>query len=429
MDSYRLLRNNKESGPYSFEELVDLGFKPYDLIWSEGKSAAWRYPSEMSEFKVYAPIVEEQPYDRFFKRPSQQKEISASTVLAKATDTQEITAEKKELPLTLIKEKVFVSLPAKEKIQKPVVKLISVRTEEPQPEKKAIIVPIEIKETKESEEPEIKYSQSLDDMKEMYRETLERRLVEFEKRKKIGSYLRKLPVLLYVFVLGSLIYLTLTAGPKNKPVIPATNSATAITNAGIKVSQPLPVIDTKIVPPFSSTTHTSTDGLEVQEINEKPIKDKAAAPASAGKNSKPNTEQKTTPLAVPASEKQISEKVNPEAGTRNKIARDFAPPDVPINQLVSVATNDYKRGTFGGIKDLELIVNNKSAFLLNTVTVELNYLKPSEEILRTEKISFAGIAPNGSSTIKIPDSPRGVKVNCKVAAIESTAYKQHVAGL
>src|SRR3954463_13156593 len=68
MKQYRLLRNNKESGPYSAEELITSGFKPYDLIWADGKSAAWRYPGEMEEFKLHAPAVEEQPFDRFYKK-------------------------------------------------------------------------------------------------------------------------------------------------------------------------------------------------------------------------------------------------------------------------------------------------------------------------------------------------------------------------
>jgi len=69
MASYLLLRDNKESGPLSLDELVSLGLKPYDLIWIEGRSAAWRYPSEIPELKNFAPVVEEQPYDRFFKKP------------------------------------------------------------------------------------------------------------------------------------------------------------------------------------------------------------------------------------------------------------------------------------------------------------------------------------------------------------------------
>ena len=68
MVSYLLLRDNKESGPFTMDELVKLGLKPYDLVWVKGKSAAWRYPSEVEELKPFAPVVEEQPFDRFYKK-------------------------------------------------------------------------------------------------------------------------------------------------------------------------------------------------------------------------------------------------------------------------------------------------------------------------------------------------------------------------
>src|SRR5579871_2039109 len=70
MTMYLLLRNNKQSGPYSVEDLKSMGLKAYDLVWLEGKSAAWRYPSEIEELSPFAPAVEEQPFDRFYKKPS-----------------------------------------------------------------------------------------------------------------------------------------------------------------------------------------------------------------------------------------------------------------------------------------------------------------------------------------------------------------------
>jgi hypothetical protein len=38
MNGYLLLRDNKQTGPYSKEEIIAKGFKPYDLIWAEGKA-------------------------------------------------------------------------------------------------------------------------------------------------------------------------------------------------------------------------------------------------------------------------------------------------------------------------------------------------------------------------------------------------------
>ena len=51
---YLLLRNNKQTGPYNLEELLRLGLKPTDLIWVEGKSCGWSYPSELEELKLHA---------------------------------------------------------------------------------------------------------------------------------------------------------------------------------------------------------------------------------------------------------------------------------------------------------------------------------------------------------------------------------------
>src|ERR1700748_32545 len=67
---YLLLRDNKQSGPFSLDELKTMGLKAYDLVWVEGKSAAWRYPCEIDELSAFAPAVEEQPFDRFFKKAS-----------------------------------------------------------------------------------------------------------------------------------------------------------------------------------------------------------------------------------------------------------------------------------------------------------------------------------------------------------------------
>jgi len=53
---YRLLRNNKEEGPFTSEELIQKKLRPYDLIWIDGRSAAWSYPGELSEFKLYTPL-------------------------------------------------------------------------------------------------------------------------------------------------------------------------------------------------------------------------------------------------------------------------------------------------------------------------------------------------------------------------------------
>jgi len=90
MTTYLLLRDNKPSGPYTFDELKEKGLKAYDLVWLEGKSAAWRYPCEVEELSAFAPMVEEQPFDRFFKKPSQN--ISSVTPAIGRTSSDTVVA-------------------------------------------------------------------------------------------------------------------------------------------------------------------------------------------------------------------------------------------------------------------------------------------------------------------------------------------------
>jgi hypothetical protein len=53
MSAYLLLRDNKKSGPHSFEEMKGMGLLPHDLIWAEGRSLRWSHPSEMGEFRSF----------------------------------------------------------------------------------------------------------------------------------------------------------------------------------------------------------------------------------------------------------------------------------------------------------------------------------------------------------------------------------------
>ena len=46
---YLLLRNNLQSGPYTIDELRQQKLRRNDLIWKEGESTAWCYPSELEE--------------------------------------------------------------------------------------------------------------------------------------------------------------------------------------------------------------------------------------------------------------------------------------------------------------------------------------------------------------------------------------------
>lgn len=92
---YRLLRNNKEQGSFAYEELIQKGLKPYDLIWVDGRSAAWSYPAEIAEFKMYVPNAEEQGVDTLIRKQETSFQVSSAVQAAVAVNDNLVQAKQK----------------------------------------------------------------------------------------------------------------------------------------------------------------------------------------------------------------------------------------------------------------------------------------------------------------------------------------------
>jgi serine/threonine-protein kinase len=134
-----------------------------------------------------------------------------------------------------------------------------------------------------------------------------------------------------------------------------------------------------------------------------------------------------TPVAKQASPTDNEEKIEktesrPKETTDRSLLKE-------IRSQVSVKSNNYDVGSFGGIRNLQLTVNNDSKYTLDQVVVELQYLKPRDEFLKSEHISFHDIGPKDSKTVAIPKSTRGVKVSFKILRIESKEVNNATAGL
>lgn len=53
MKTYQLLRNNQSMGYYTATCLLQIGLQPLDLLWVDGESVTWKYPSELEEFRAH----------------------------------------------------------------------------------------------------------------------------------------------------------------------------------------------------------------------------------------------------------------------------------------------------------------------------------------------------------------------------------------
>ena len=507
MASYLLLRNNKESGPYSLEALIQLGLKPYDLVWIEGRSAAWRYPSEVDDLKFYAPVIEEQPYDRFYKKPSDEKKEKEAQPVVKVkqaviaeTEQQtihEINNAADEVEIKTPKKQVFVSMPANTGRTVFIKKTDEVKTtiaasaansvyndaqdSFKKPEPVSIIASAspsyselvndynsnhstEKKVFTNDKAPvynesslETKYSQSLDDIKDIYVQTLVDRKRKTAQRKMIMTLVKKVLPFAAVLIVGFMMGIFMMNKKNGKEIVPSSQQAiipkseTAIAKPDVSAannnqSQQQPATQTTpqenktVANPVTDLTKTGDTKKDVA------LADKQNSTAIPVVNTKKNSskENKTTTAAgnnatVLTQPKNIEP--DPTTGERNKVVRSEAdnntnPQSAPVRltantawKQVSVKSNDYKRGTFGGIHDLQLTVTNNTNYLLDNVVVELQYLKPGNEPLKTDNVRFSPIPPNGSLTLAIAPTNRGVKVAYKIIHVESKAAGNDTAGL
>ncbi|HMK17836.1 MAG TPA: hypothetical protein VK492_06555 [Chitinophagaceae bacterium] len=475
MDTYLLLRSNKQSGPYSLQQLVTLGLKPYDLVWLEGRSAAWRYPSEVEGLKAYAPATEEQPYDRFYKKPEEKPQ---EKVISKPVQPQqEVYVAPKEETYILPKEEVYVlpeeSKPVLHEVERTVTTSRKVfvampenhvRKKQPQPvivktqpiiEEKPVVVekkPVVLEEKKVEltpiqtehwslpkepvlpkqepiikaypvtlkEEPTLneKYSESLDDIKRRYTET-------YLSRKKKSKWTSTHTSVLQVFG-GAIVFCLIVVviyknfGGEEKPQ--AKTTMIQPDKRAINTASTTSTIIPQIVPETEKPTNKKA--RSVKEEIDIPAESLVTNSAQQKKEEVIRNNEE-----VLASEKKAVMLPKETEETRSNETKPKTKP-ININRLVNVKANNYKQRAFGGVMNLELTVNNDSKFELDKVIVELVYLKPSEQPIKTETIVFSSIEANGSKTLKIPDYLRGIKVSYRVMEIESSQYEKYTtAGL
>jgi hypothetical protein len=474
MSQYLLLRDNKQSGPYTFEELTAKGLKAYDLIWIEGKSAAWRYPSEIQELKPFAPVVEEQPYDRFYKRQNstvkkQQETVAASAISGNnvsastknfadsttqnqvnAGNTTEPSQAKKPSPNTIPNRRVVVIMPGgmnKDPQRESVFFQETVENKIAQPEKKPAG-----SETR-TPQPESYNREPVSAKKAVPTLPLyDDELVEFTKapvgnagsrsRQKAGK--SKLPKILastiimlticgiigwaYNYNFSQRQAVTPVAIPTETVQLPETHAvfnnepSTALENQVNTAENQLTeeeMLAAENQAAFDSVTFSAEPAVLVVKKpvskSKKAVNENNQLPQQS--HDEPVTEavqQTRSDIAVANADSEQAEK---------KTARKN------IGELIRVSKNDFKIGAFGGISNLELKVTNTSPYTVDLVVVEVKYLLANKKEFKTENIYFKNLAPGSTATKEAPKSTRGIQVTSKVALITSRALGMYQASL
>lgn len=387
--TYILLRDNKEIGPLSLEELQRTGLKPDDLIWVEGQSVCWLNPGQINELKdLPSPI----------------------------SNTSHDNAENTAISYTAVKKEAGVNGSGNGHNDTPAFEDMDAYM--PVAEEETIVKPVKSTcRLPKTAVAETKYAKPLDELKEMYAKTLEQRL------KKKGFVIQIPPQVkkagLYVGLIAAGVIagvLINNKGDKKENNASAPVATSADDGSGTIPERSSTPQDTVLItapPPLSTAAREEMQYPEDHrddEISKPPVERKAEATTPVAKSNPVITEERT--------DKPVSRERESSSNALNE-----------IRSLVAVKSNNYDVGSFGGIRNLQLTVSNDSKYTLDHVVVELQYLKPRDEFIKAENISFYAIGPNDTKTLAIPKSTRGVKVAFKILRIESKEMSNNTAGL
>jgi hypothetical protein len=402
MNKYLLLRDNKQSGPYTVPELIEKGIKPYDLVWHDGKSISWRYPSEIEELKAYAPAVEEQPFDRFYKKPEATIKTAPVSVEHSAYEPKVIaqTTVEEELPL---QKKVYINFP------------VGNTPERKPPAPQKLVVPEPVREPVYFSD-KTNYCQPV--------ERISSNVPKVASNKNHLYYAGAACFILIGFVTVLLInnknqndrlkeLNIIVKEIENKNAGALTAQTSQVTNTTPAAEHPAPQTSETIVNPelLSSNDYNKSEPAEKEIV---PAPEQAAV-------SKENKPVEIAPGVVYKERPVLRRTDNKAETTTPKEETTEAAPSSSDNiyKLVSVKPNIYKTGVLGGISNLQFELTNNSKRELHKVAIEIKYLGPEKKVVNRQTIYFENISPGGTSTIDVPKSKRGVSIDYTITDIKS----------
>jgi cytoskeletal protein RodZ len=435
MSQYLLLRSNKQSGPFTLEEIRAMGLKAYDLIWIEGKSAAWRYPGEIDELKSFAPAVEEQPFDRFFKKPTFENKpfptlhSAAPSMVTEKDKRSSLSADSNRT--TPPSNPQYVNLPAS---SRPIVEFEKNQAfgetdkkpqqkEQPSTQREAPTrsfsrsLPLPADDLTPLEE---KFSQPLDDIKKQY---VEKVLNRKSRVRPAGFSIR--PAVLGVILIGLLgtgIIIGLTINKK------ANNSTQKDITRDLSLSDQ-PIDEHTRTIPVSSSGRTTDKRAENEILSQSEQngsnltdaqKEQAAQERKKAKILRQKAADSVQHLVKTAPVIDSSAIVAQREAARRAdalLARDAVKNN--ITNYVFLSASKFNVGTFGGISDLQITVSNRSLYTLDLVVVEVQYIQSNKKVFKTENLYFHNIGAGSAMMEEAPKSPRGIKVQYRIALINS----------
>lgn len=86
---------------------------------------------------------------------------------------------------------------------------------------------------------------------------------------------------------------------------------------------------------------------------------------------------------------------------------------------IHVSLNNYKTGFLGGVKDIQVKVDNDTEFSLDNLLVLVQYYRANGKLFKTEPVNLNSVKAKSSISAPAPDSRRGMSVKIALQRITS----------
>ena len=375
MNSYLLLRDNKETGPFTLDEIREMKLKPFDLIWIVEKSAGWSYPAEIPEFATFAPALPEE-------------NLNTQNRIAGKWETSGIRSQEFGLIRKEPGKSIYVNLPAEKKIrQQPIITAT--------PEYSSTFI----------SNPD-KADLHLSD--EYYKQP--------SPAARFSGRVLWISTIALLFGAGILTGFFIsdrrkffTEEEKHPQVFQGFNPAVK----RIKKENPvivIPVIQPVLSLPMSGNKIFSEDSEIIPE--NKSTGRKTGKKGKFEDSKKDSIEHKTVSPVTPMS-------VADGLSQRHVSQIDIASQKIkahPENYL-SLVTGTYTSGLFGGISSFPVTLTNNSSVVMDLVVINVIYIQSNGKIFKSEDLSFTDLEPGETVSLKAPKSPRGIKIAARIHVV------------
>lgn len=371
MKRYHLLRNNRESGPFTLRELKEVNLLPSDLLWIEGESTCWSHPEEIEELGA----------------------ICSKSSVSSAAKPMESPS-------------LFSS-----------------------PDQ-----PSETEETTMGQPAAVVPKPSFADLSKKYAEKTPQRRVRISSAQvgagAFGLVILSLGVLMIVVATKDVISRINSPQPlataEAQEIGSENQVQSSVAHAAFAGNFSVPAKNSNVL--LSAEMPPKTDTAQMTQANSEP----APAPVAISKekkiiiaknSAKPNakhsaalnaestanavnktaesTEKKDTLATTPKPEESLA--TNEEQAEKKASAAGL-----------QISANEYKTGFLGGVTDLELTVKNPTAKSIDEVTIAVDYLKPNGKVVHTQTVEVASLNPGEVKKVEVPNSSRGVSVRYRV---------------